>query len=73
MLYPTIEILVPLLERVGFTINDLGLLDAALARPQVTFGGQQLYATFELQAAAMVHSVIMARSWYFCRNQWLHP
>jgi len=58
MIYPTLELVLPLLEKVGFRVRDHGLLDAALARPQATFGGVQLYDSFELQAAALVHSVI---------------
>jgi len=58
MEYPTLTLVVRLLEKVGFRVRDLNLLDAALARPQATFGGQQLYPTFELKAAAMAHYII---------------
>jgi len=40
-------------------LRDLGLLESALARPMQTFGGQDLYITLELKAAALVHSLLM--------------
>lgn len=39
-------------------IRDLGLLQAAAARPQATFDGQELYPTVFLKAAALLHSLI---------------
>jgi len=42
----------------GFYVNDLGLLDSALARPKTTLFGEDAYPTLELKAAAMVHSII---------------
>ncbi|MGO1318244.1 MAG: type II toxin-antitoxin system death-on-curing family toxin [Cellulomonadaceae bacterium] len=38
-------------------MRDLGLLQAALARPQATFDGTDLYPTLELKAAALMHSI----------------
>lgn len=58
MIYPEIKLVVEQLTRVGFLVRDHRLLEAALERPQATFGGEPLYETFELQAAAMVHSII---------------
>jgi len=46
------------LERVGFMVKDLGLLDSALARPRTTLFGTDAYEGLELKAAAMVESII---------------
>ncbi len=40
-------------------LRDLGLLESAVARPMHTFGGQDLYQTLELKAAALVHSLLL--------------
>ncbi len=47
------------LERVGFMVKDLGLLDSALARPRTTLFGTDAYESLELKAAAMVESIIL--------------
>ncbi|MDP2649918.1 MAG: type II toxin-antitoxin system death-on-curing family toxin [bacterium] len=39
-------------------LRDLGLLESALARPQATFGGDDLYPTIFLKAGALVHSIL---------------
>jgi death on curing protein len=39
-------------------IRDLGLLQAAVARPQATFGNEELYADPFAKAAALMHSLI---------------
>jgi death on curing protein len=39
-------------------IRDLGLLQAAIARPQATFDGQELYPTLYARAAALLHSLV---------------
>lgn len=39
-------------------IRDLGLLAAAVARPQATFGGQELYPDIYRKAAALTDSLI---------------
>lgn len=38
-------------------IRDLGLLESALARPQASFGGEDLYPTILDKAAALFHSM----------------
>ena len=38
-------------------IRDLGLLDAAAGRPQASAFGTDAYATLELKAAALLHSI----------------
>ncbi len=49
-----------MVERYGgsFGIRDLGLIQSAIARPQATFGGQDLYPTMIDKAAALFHSLI---------------
>lgn len=39
-------------------IRDLGLLESAVARPQASFGGEDLYPTILDKAAALFHSMI---------------
>jgi death-on-curing protein len=40
-------------------LRDRGALEAALARPQMTFGGEDLYPDVEAKAAALMHSLVM--------------
>jgi death-on-curing protein len=49
------------LEETGGTsgIRDDGLLQSALARPQASFGGQDLYPTVFEKAAALLESLVM--------------
>lgn len=49
-----------MVERYGgsFGIRDLGLIQSAIARPQATFGGEDLYFTMIDKAAALFHSLI---------------
>ena len=49
-----------MVERYGgsFGIRDLGLIQSALARPQASFGGEDLYPTVLDKAAALFHSLI---------------
>ena len=39
-------------------IRDLGMLQSALAQPQMTFGGAELYPTLEEKAAALCFSLV---------------
>lgn len=39
-------------------LRDLGLLESAVARPQSSFGGEDLYPTIFLKAGALVHSLL---------------
>lgn len=41
-----------------FGIRDEGLLRSALARPQASFGGQDLYPTLFEKAAALLESIV---------------
>jgi death on curing protein len=49
-----------LVQRTGGSggVRDIGLLDSALARPQATFGGEDLYPSLWHKAAALMHSLI---------------
>jgi death on curing protein len=40
-------------------LRDRGALEAALGRPQMTFGGEDLYADVAAKAAALMHSLVM--------------
>jgi len=42
----------------GHGIRDLGLIQSALARPQASFGGEDLYPAVLDKAAALFHSLI---------------
>jgi death-on-curing protein len=49
-----------LIQRTGGSgdVRDMGLLESALARPQATFGGEDLYPGLWDKAAALMHSLI---------------
>jgi death-on-curing protein len=40
-------------------LRDRGALEAAVARPQMTFGGEDLYPEIADKAAALMHSLVM--------------
>jgi len=40
-------------------LRDEGSLDSAVARPQMTFGGEDLYPDTAAKAAALMHSLVM--------------
>ena len=40
-------------------IRDLGLAESALAQPQMSFGGKELYTTLAEKAAALCFSLVM--------------
>ena len=42
----------------SFGIRDMGLIESALARPQASFGGVDLYPEIVDKAAALFHSLI---------------
>ena len=42
-------------------IRDRGSLDASIARPAMTFGGEDLYADLASKAAALLHSLVLNR------------
>lgn len=43
----------------GDGIRDLGLAESALAQPQMSFGGAELYPTLAEKAAALCFSLVM--------------
>ncbi|HSH02732.1 MAG TPA: type II toxin-antitoxin system death-on-curing family toxin [Anaerolineae bacterium] len=43
----------------GYGLRDLGLLSSAVARPQATFDGQDLYPDIFTKAAALMESLIL--------------
>jgi death-on-curing protein len=60
VIYLTLPELLHVAERVlgaEFGVRDHGLLESALARPRTTVFGEDAYATVELKAAALLHSV----------------
>lgn len=40
-------------------LRDRGALESAVARPQMTFGGEDLYVDVAEKAAALMHSLVM--------------
>jgi len=56
--YLELEVIVLELDGLGYKVKDYGLLEAALARPKTSAFGKEAYATLELKAAALVHSLI---------------
>jgi death-on-curing protein len=49
-----------LIERFGgvYGVRELGLLEASAARPQATFGGEDLYPDMFSKASALCHSLL---------------
>lgn len=64
ILYPTREQILQIHARLLATsggsggIRDAGLIESALAQPQQTFGGEDLYPTLPEKAAALAYSLI---------------
>lgn len=57
--YLTLEDLLGLVRRLGLgPVRDLGLLDAAVARPQSSAFGEDAYPTVQLKGAALLHSIV---------------
>jgi death-on-curing protein len=46
------------IQKLGFFVKDVGLLDSALARPRTTVFGEDAYPSLPIKAAAMSHSII---------------
>jgi death-on-curing protein len=40
-------------------VRDLGTIESAVAQPQMTFGGRDLYSTMESKATALCFSLVM--------------
>ena len=43
-------------------VRDIGLLQASAARPQVTAFGEDAYASLDLKAAALLHSLVTSHA-----------
>ena len=57
--YLTLEDLLGMVRRLGLgPVRDIGLLDAAVARPRSTVFGDDAYPTVALKAAALLHSIV---------------
>lgn len=57
--YLDLEDLLGLVRRLGAgPVRDVGLLDAAAARPRSTAFGTDAYPTVALKAAALLHSIV---------------
>ena len=46
------------IQKLGFFVKDVGLLDSALPRPRTTVFGEDAYPSLPIKAAAMSHSII---------------
>ena len=59
MIYLAVEDLLHIAERAigDFEVRDLGLLEAAAARPQASAFGEDAYASTVEKAAALIHSI----------------
>ena len=61
MIYLDVEDLLYIAERAtgaSVELRDVGLLEAAAARPQASAFGSEAYATIHEKAAALLHSVV---------------
>lgn len=71
--YISFEIYVKQIEKRGFVVRDLGLVQSALARPETSLFGDPAYPSLELKAAALTES--LARNHPFFdgnkRSAWL--
>lgn len=57
--YLDLEDLLALVRKLGAgPVRDLGLLDAAVARPRSSAFGADAYRSLELKAAALLHSIV---------------
>ncbi|MEY4423694.1 MAG: hypothetical protein RLZZ258_797 [Actinomycetota bacterium] len=54
----TLRHAVRITKKLGFHVQDAGLLEGALARPQTSLFGEDAYPEFELKVAAMMHSIL---------------
>lgn len=50
-------------------VRDVGLLESALARPQATFGGEDLYPDLWSKAAALMHSLVQNHPFVDCNKR----
>ena len=60
--YLTLDDVLALTARAGFTIADYGLVESALARPQASVFGEDAYPTIHQKAAALLQSMATNRA-----------
>lgn len=56
--YIQLEVLIAELQRIGFHVKDVGLLDSAINRARASVFGEDAYPTISRKAAATVESII---------------
>ncbi|MGL5829645.1 MAG: type II toxin-antitoxin system death-on-curing family toxin [Angustibacter sp.] len=56
-LYPTLEEILSRAAQEGFVVRDLTLLQSALARPQTTVFGREVFESLSEKFAALVYSL----------------
>lgn len=54
-------------------IRDLGGLEAAIAQPRMTFGGDDLYPTLQEKAAALGFSLVRTTRSWMATSAWRMP
>jgi len=55
--YLSFEVYVRQIEKRGFVVRDLGLIQSALARPETSLFGEPAYPTIDLKGAALMESL----------------
>lgn len=61
--YLTLDDLLGMVRRLGVgPVRDVGLLDAAVARPRSSAFGEDAYPTLALKAAALLHSIVTSHA-----------
>jgi death-on-curing protein len=60
--FVTLEDLLDRVARTGGVVRDMGLLEAAAARPRASAFGQDAYPTLAHQAAALLHSIAQSQA-----------
>jgi death-on-curing protein len=55
--YLSFEVYVRQIEKRGFVVRDLGLVQSALARPETSLFGEPAYPTIALKGAALMESL----------------
>lgn len=55
--YVTFEVFVRQIEKRGFVVRDLGLVQSAIARPETSLFGEPAYPTIDLKGAALMESL----------------
>jgi death-on-curing protein len=60
--FVTLEDLLDRVARTGGVVRDMGLLEAAAARPRASAFGQDAYPTLAQKAAALLHSIAQSQA-----------